>query len=143
MGSLICAGFAAIHYRSYMADAGQYIRASEMPAGTREMAGRSADFVNRYPNDPRAHLFRAIYFAERNSLSAAEAEVQTAMSLAASDVAGGPVRSVARALLAQLLLARGRTTEAKARRPRCAAPSWVTCDGSWSSRNCAVRKGSS
>ena len=36
------------------------------------------------------------------------------MSLAASDVTGGPVRSVAQALLAQLLLARGRYTEAKA-----------------------------
>jgi membrane associated rhomboid family serine protease len=114
VGSLICAGFAAAHYRSNMADAGQYIRASEMPANTREMAGRSSDFVNRYPKDPRAHLFRAIYFIEQNSLSLAETEVQTAMSLAASDVTGGPVRSVAQALLAQLLLARGRTSEAKA-----------------------------
>ena len=114
VGSLICAGFAAAHYRSNMADAGQYIRASEMPTNTREMAGRSSDFVNRYPKDPRAHLFRAIYFIEQNSLSLAETEVQTAMSLAASDVTGGPVRSVAQALLAQLLLARGRTSEAKA-----------------------------
>jgi len=113
-GSLICAGFAAVHYRSYMADAGQYIRASEMPANTREMASRSSDFVNRYPKDPRAHLFRAIYFIEQNNLSPAETEVQTAMSLAASDVTGGPVRSVAQALLAQLLLARGRYSEAKA-----------------------------
>jgi rhomboid protease GluP len=113
-GSLICAGFAAAHYRFYMADAGQYIRASEMPASTHEMASRSSDFVNRYPKDPRAHLFRAIYFIEQNSLSPAEMEVQTAMSLAASDVTGGPVRSVAQALLAQLLLARGRYSEAKA-----------------------------
>jgi membrane associated rhomboid family serine protease len=114
VGSLICAGFAAAHYRSYIADAGQYIRASEIPASTHEMASRSSDFVNRYPKDPRAHLFRAIYFIEQNSPGPAETEVQTAMSLAASDVTGGPVRSVAQALLAQLLLARGRTTEAKA-----------------------------
>ncbi|QOZ44368.1 rhomboid family intramembrane serine protease [Bradyrhizobium sp. CCBAU 53340] len=113
-GSLICAGFAAIHYRSYVADVGQYIRASEMPASTREMASRSSDFVNRYPKDPRAHVFRAIYFIEQNSLGPAETEVQTAMSLAASDVTGGPVRSLAQALLAQLLLARGQTSEAKA-----------------------------
>lgn len=114
VASLICAGFAAAHYSSYMADARQYIRASEMPATTREMASRSLDLVTRYPKDPRAHLFRAISFIEQNSLSPAETEVQTAMSLAASDVAGGPVRSAAQAVLAQLLLARGRNSEAKA-----------------------------
>ena len=113
-GSLICAVFAAAHYRSYMADARQYIRASELPANTREMASRSSDLVSRYPRDPRAHLFRAIYFIEQNSLAPAETEVQAAMSLASSDVAGGPVRSAAQAVLAQLLLARGRTSEAKA-----------------------------
>ena len=114
VGSLICAGFAAAHYSSYMADARQYIRASEMPANTHQMASRSSDFVTRYPKDPRAHLFRAIFFIEQNSLSPAETEVQTAMSLAGSDVAGGPVRSAAQAVLAQLLLARGRSSEAKA-----------------------------
>lgn len=114
VGSLICAGFAAVHYSSYMADARQYIRASEMPASTREMASRSSDLVTRYPKDPRAHLFRAISYIEQNSLSPAETEVQTAMLLAASDVAGGPVRSAAQALLAQLLFVRGRHSEAKA-----------------------------
>lgn len=114
VGSLICAGFAAAHYSSYMADAKQYVRASEMPANTREMASRSSDLVTRYPKDPRAHLFRAISYIEQNSLGAAETEVQTAMSLAASDVAGGPVRSAAQAVLAQLLFARGRHSEAKA-----------------------------
>jgi membrane associated rhomboid family serine protease len=113
-GSLVCALFAAAHYRSYMADAGQYIRAAEMPTDTHEMASRSADLVTRYPKDPRAHLFRAIYFIEHSSLAPAETEVQAAMSLANSDVAGGPVRTSAQAVLAQLLLARGRTSEAKA-----------------------------
>jgi membrane associated rhomboid family serine protease len=114
VGSLVCAAFAAAHYSSYMADAGQYVRASEMPASTREMASRSSDLVTRYPKDPRAHLFRAIYFIEQNSPAPAETEAQTAMSLAASDVAGGPVRSAAQALLAQLLFVRGRVGEAKA-----------------------------
>ncbi|MBR0832973.1 rhomboid family intramembrane serine protease [Bradyrhizobium manausense] len=113
-GSLICTGFAAAHYRSYMADARQFIRASEMPANTREMASRSLDLVTRYPRDPRAHLFRAIFFVEQNSVNSAETEVQTVISLAASDVAGGPVRSAAQAVLAQLLFARGRSSEAKA-----------------------------
>ncbi|WP_082884794.1 rhomboid family intramembrane serine protease [Bradyrhizobium stylosanthis] len=113
-GSLICAGFAAAHYSSYMTDALQYVRASELPATPREMASRSFDLVTRYPRDPRAHLFRAIYFMEQNSAGPAEAEVRTAMSLAASDVAGGPVRTMAQAVLAELLRVQGRNSEAKA-----------------------------
>ena len=113
-GSLICAGFAAAHYSSYMADAVQYIRASEVPANGKEMASRSLDLVTRYPKDPRAHLFRAVFFLEQESLGAAETEARTAMSLAASDVAGGPVRSGARGLMALLLWAQGRKSEAKA-----------------------------
>jgi rhomboid protease GluP len=113
-GSLICAGFAAAHYSSYMADAVQYIRASEVPANSKEMASRSLDLVTRYPKDPRAHLFLAVSFLEQERLGAAETEARTAMSLAASDVAGGPVRSGAQGLMAVLLWAQGRYSEAKA-----------------------------
>lgn len=113
-GSLICAGFAAGHYSSYMADAAQYIRAAEQPANAREMAGKSLDFVTRYPKDPRAHLFRAIFYLEQKSYGSAETELRTTMSLAASDVAGGPARTAAQAVLAELLLAQGRHSEAKA-----------------------------
>jgi len=111
-GSLVCAGFAAAHYSSYMADAVHYIRASEAPANSDEMARRSLDLVTRYPKDPRAHLFRAIFFLEKASLNAAETEARTAMSLAASDVAGGPVRVGAQGLMAVLLQAQGRKSEA-------------------------------
>lgn len=113
-GSLICAGFAVGHYSSYMADAAQYIRASEQPANAREMASRSLDLVTRYPRDPRAHLFRAIFFIEQKSFGSAEAELRTVMSLAASDVAGGPARTAAQAVLAELLLVQKRDSEAKA-----------------------------
>ncbi|WP_407155316.1 rhomboid family intramembrane serine protease [Bradyrhizobium sp. STM 3557] len=113
-GSLICAGFAAAHYSSYMAEAAQYIPASELPATGDERVSRSFDLVTRYPKDPRGHLFRAIFFMQQKSFGAAEAEVRTAMSLAASDVAGGPVRSGAQGLMAVLLYAQGRNSEAKA-----------------------------
>jgi rhomboid protease GluP len=113
-GSLICAGFAVAHYSSYMADARQYIRASEAPTNADEMASRSLDLVARYPKDPRAHLFRAIFFLDKANLNAAETEARTAMSLAASDVAGGPIRSGAQGLTAVALWAQGRTSEAKA-----------------------------
>ncbi|OAF15841.1 rhomboid family intramembrane serine protease [Bradyrhizobium neotropicale] len=114
VGSLICAGFAAAHYSSYMADAAHYIPASEMPANGDERVSRSFDLVTRYPKDPRAHLFHAIFLMGQKSFAAAEAEVRTAMSLAASDVAGGPVRSAAPAVMAVVLYAQGRDSEAKA-----------------------------
>ncbi|WP_083741923.1 rhomboid family intramembrane serine protease [Bradyrhizobium mercantei] len=113
-GALICAGFAAAHYSSYMADAAQYARISELPTNGGGIAGRSLDLVTRYPKDPRAHLTRAIFFLEQGRLGAAETEVRAAMSLAASDVAGGPVRSGAQGLMAIMLLAQGRHSEAKA-----------------------------
>lgn len=113
-GSLVCAGFAALHYSSYMADAAQYIRASEVPARPDELLKRSSDLVTRYPKDARAHVFRAVYFLEQANLNAAETEARTAMSLAASDVAGGPARTGAEGLMAVVLWAQGRTSEAKA-----------------------------
>lgn len=114
VGSLICAGFAAAHYSSYMADAAQYIPASELPANGDERVRRSFDLVTRYPKDPRAHLFHAIFLMGQKSFGAAETEVRTAMSLAASDVVGGPVRSGAPAVMAVVLHAQGRDSEAKA-----------------------------
>ena len=113
VGSLVCAGFAAAHYASYMADARNYVRISEYPDKGGKVADRSFDLVTRYPNDPRAHYFRAVYFLEQENLRAAETEVRAAMSLAASDVAGGPVRAGAQGLMAVLLLVQGRTSEAK------------------------------
>lgn len=56
VGSLICAGFAAAHYASYMADARQYVRISEYPDKGTKVADRSFDLVTRYPKDPRAHF---------------------------------------------------------------------------------------
>ena len=114
LGSLICAGFASFHYSSYMTDALNYIRASEVPAKSDEMVRRSFDLVTRYPKDARAHVFRAVFFLEQANLRSAETEARTAMSLAASDVAGGPVRSGAQGLMAVLLWAQGRESEAKA-----------------------------
>ena len=113
-GSFICAGFAVAHYSAYMADTAQYMRASEAPTNAGEMAKRSLDLITRYPKDARPHLFRAISLVEKGSFTAAEAEARTAMSLAASDVAGGPVRSGAQGLMAVLLQAQGRNSEAKA-----------------------------
>jgi len=114
VGSLICAGFAATHYATSMADAAQYIRASDLPANARDAARRSADLVARYPKDPRAHLLRAVDLVGQKRLDSAETALRTAISLAASDIAGGPVRIQAQAMLVALLFERGRLNEARA-----------------------------
>ena len=76
IGSLICAGFAAAHYSSYMADAAQYIPASQLPANGDERVSRSFDLVTRYPKDPRAHLFHAIFLMGQKSFGAAEGKCE-------------------------------------------------------------------
>ena len=114
VGVFICAGFAAAHYASSMADAAQFIPPSELPADIRASAGRSADLVARYPKDPRGHLLRAFDFLKQKRLDSAEASLRNAISLAASDIAGRPVRVQAKAMLAALLLERGQRNEAKA-----------------------------
>lgn len=53
---------------------------SEMPDIDTDNLSRSADFVTRYPRDPRAHLMRGIYFLEHKNLAAAEQQMRAALA---------------------------------------------------------------
>src|SRR5207302_3211255 len=112
-GSLVSSGFAAVHYPAYAAEAGQYVRLSEIPASMRAGAQKSAELVARYPKDPIAHLLRAVYFVDEHRLGEAEAELRATVALAAADIAAGAIRVQAQAILAALLADQGRLTEAK------------------------------
>ena len=112
-GALLCTGFAASHYPAYAAEAGQYVRLSEIPANMRAGAQKSAALVARYPKDPIAHLLRAVYFVDEQRLGEAEAELRATIALAAVDVAAGAIRVQAQAILAALLADQGRHAEAK------------------------------
>ena len=114
VGALACACFAAVHFGAYTADGTQFIRAADLPTDMRTGAQHSAELITRYPKDPRAHLIRAIYFVGARQYGDAESELRASMMLAASDVAGGPVRTQAQGILATLLVDQGRTGEAKA-----------------------------
>jgi membrane associated rhomboid family serine protease len=111
--SILCAGVALSRYTTYAADAGQFMRSSDMPDTFKAGAERSADLVARYPKDPRAHLMRAFYFVSAHQLTEAEDELRTSMALASADAAGGPVRTQAESILAIVVLERGRLGEAK------------------------------
>ena len=112
-GALMSSGFAASRYAAYAAESRQFIRLAEMPKDMRAGAQRSGALVARYPQDPLAHVIRAIYFVEERRLGEAEAELRVAIALADADVAGGAIRARARAILAALLMDQGRTAEAK------------------------------
>ena len=111
--AMVCVGFAGSRYSTHMASAKNFIGASELPANMRDITKRSADLLARYPKDPRAHFFRAISLIEDRRFGDAEAALRTAMAISASDVAGGPVRSQAQAVLAGVLAEQGRHGEAK------------------------------
>lgn len=113
-GSLIASGFVVMHYSAYKAEAGQYVRLSEIPASMRTGAQKSADLVARYPKDPIAHLLRAVYFVDQHRLGEAETELRATIALAGADIAGGAIRMQAQGILAALLADQGRLTEAKA-----------------------------
>jgi membrane associated rhomboid family serine protease len=113
LGSTACAGVATTRYAAYAADAAHFIRASDMPADLRAGAPKSAELLARYPKDPRSHLIRAVYFADKHQLHDAEAELRTTMALASSDITGYPVRSQAQVILAAVLAEQGRHAEAK------------------------------
>jgi hypothetical protein len=45
---------------------------SEIPKTAKEMSARSFALVDKYPKDPRAHLFRGIYLLEQRQAAGAE-----------------------------------------------------------------------
>jgi membrane associated rhomboid family serine protease len=112
--SAVCSVFATTHYSKYEAGAAQFIRAADLPTTLAAGAEKSADLVKRYPKDPRAHLMRAFHFLSTQQLGEAETELHTAITLTEQDPLAAPVRKTAQAILAVVLLERGRRTEAKA-----------------------------
>jgi rhomboid protease GluP len=88
----------------------------EIPRNEDEGASRSANLVDRFPHDPRAHLFRALYFLEHRNAS--DAEHQLRLGLAERDVLTMDLpRQVEKSLqlvLAVVLVIERRKTEAKA-----------------------------
>jgi hypothetical protein len=76
----------------------------------------TADLVERFPNDPRAHFFRGVYFLEKKDLSDAERELRTALTTRPEylerGLGGGHIEQAVRMGLAIILVAHGRRSEA-------------------------------
>ena len=111
-------------YAHYARDGLSYIPPGEMPADVAAMKSNSFALVTKYPKDPRAHLFRGLYFLEQNDVADAEPYFREAQRLgAASPVMTPAFSNWARALLAISVRFQGRPDEAKLiAAPLCAAP---------------------
>jgi membrane associated rhomboid family serine protease len=100
------------------------IQPGDLPKTTEAMTAQSYELVQKYPKDPRAQLFRGLYFLEKNNLADAEPYLREALRLGESNPVMTPsFTNWTRALLALDLHYRGRRPEALTfARPACAAP---------------------
>ena len=122
----------AIHYPAYRAHNAVLIPDSEVKTLQKSLsapADGAGDptlaLVARYPQDPRAHMFRAISLAKTNQLDQAEEEVRAA--LAEQDVLRNDMPSslqtLLHGLLALIVLGEGQRDEAMGEaKSVCAAP---------------------
>jgi rhomboid protease GluP len=101
-------------YRQYAKDGFDYIRPADMPANVDAMKANSFALVEKYPHDPRSHLFRGVYFLDRNDASDAEAYLRNAIALSEKSAIMTPAfHDWTQALLALDVRALGRPDEAK------------------------------
>ncbi len=75
----VWAFYASTHtYVRYAKDGFDYIPVHEMP---KDAQSSSYALVEKYPKDPRAHLYRGLYFMQQYNLSSAEPYFRTAIKL--------------------------------------------------------------
>jgi rhomboid protease GluP len=108
-----------VHYSDYQAyyttHAPVLIPQSELPRNEQDGAARSSNLVDRFPRDPRGHLFRALYFLDQRNAS--DAERQLRLGLAEREVLTELPPQIEKALqltLAVVLVIERRKPEAKA-----------------------------
>jgi hypothetical protein len=111
----VCAfAFESQSYEHYAAAGHDYILPQDMPKGEEAMSAASYDLVEKYPNDPRAHFFRGLYFLRKNNLTDAEPHLREAIRLDEQRPGVMPPSLLVwnKAALAVDLSARGRNAEA-------------------------------
>jgi len=97
----------------------------ELPGSEQQLLDAAADLVARYPRDPRSYWFLGVRLAREGELSAAEAELRSA--LAETEILDNyfedrQLEITLRSLLAMILLERGQPEEARgAAAPVCSA----------------------
>jgi hypothetical protein len=70
----------ALHFTSAPVQIPALIPKAEVPKTVAEGAVRSSDLVAKFPDDPRAHFYRAVKFLHDHDAVAAEQQLRTALS---------------------------------------------------------------
>jgi len=118
LAAALAFAFIAVHFSDYASAATArpvLMPQGELPLNEDDSIARSADLVDRYPHDPRARLFRAIYFLEQRDAS--DAERQLRLGLAETDLLkdlSPQIENSLRLVLALDLVMERRKPEAKA-----------------------------
>lgn len=106
--------FFPMRHASGTRDTSDAIRPADMPRDIADMRTKSLALVQKYPRDPRSHLFRGIYFLDRRDTADAEPYLRSALRLdALHPLLTGRMRDWSMALLALDLTMMGRRDEAR------------------------------
>jgi rhomboid protease GluP len=101
-------------YRQYAKDGLDYIPPEKIPADVEAMKADSYSLVEKYPKDPRAHMFRGLYLLEQRNVADAEPYFRNAARLGAtSPVMTREFQDWNLALLALTVRVQNRGEEAK------------------------------
>ncbi|HSS13665.1 MAG TPA: rhomboid family intramembrane serine protease [Rhizomicrobium sp.] len=101
-------------YAAYAQPGLDYIPPSQMPADIDKMKADSLTLVDKYPKDPRAHMFRGLYLLEQRQVSDAEPYFRDAERLGeTSPVMTREFQDWNRVLLAFTLRVQNRAAEAQ------------------------------
>lgn len=105
----------AARFPTYQAAVARFIPASQIDADERVMANKSADLVDRYPDDPRSHYYRAMYWLELRQADPALGELKAGIAAPADQTKTVPpaLQPAMRVMLAALLVALHRQGEAR------------------------------
>ena len=103
------------HYAAHAAQTVKLIPASEMPNSVADAEKDFDDLAERYPHDPRAHLFRALYYLRHHDAVDAVPDLRAAIKDvdAHPDTFPAAMRDQLQAVLAVALLAQGRLDAAR------------------------------
>lgn len=104
------------HYSAYVAKGRELIAQRDFPQSYSQALQNSEELVRRYPHDPRAGLFRALYLLKKGDAANAESHLRDALKYTDALTSAAPdlIREQLQTTLALSLVIQGRVESARA-----------------------------